>query len=73
MTRYPDTELERHRAQQRLKRSDLNEGVDDVKTASGKSSAVQMNYRVQVATYSILAPGASERTCDSDVYEHVYI
>jgi hypothetical protein len=41
---------------------DVNGDVVDVKTASKKPSGVRADYRVQVATYAMLAPNASGRT-----------
>ena len=42
---------------------DVRGDIIDVKTASKKPSGVRADYRVQVATYAMLAPTASGRTC----------
>ena len=45
---------------------DVYGDIVDVKTASKKPSGVRADYRVQVATYAMVAPGtASGRTIDS--------
>jgi hypothetical protein len=41
---------------------DVNGDIVDVKTASYKPSGVRADYRIQVATYAMLAPHASGRT-----------
>jgi len=40
---------------------DVNGDIIDLKTASKKPSSISAGYRAQVATYSMLAPGASGR------------